>query len=95
MQEVGLGHTAFVATVEVFLHVVYLTLDQLRLHFFQESHELGRSQLLMRAVSLRVLIEEVLGVNLALNEDLLDFLDDLLRVDSGKFVDKLVKVDAL
>ena len=50
MKEVSLRHAAFVTPVKMLVNVVNLTLDKLWLHFFEEIPELGRRQLLVRAI---------------------------------------------
>lgn len=66
VQEVCLGDLACVPTVEVLLHVMDLSLDQIRLHLFEQALELSRSHLVVLAVHLRMLIEEVVWVDAAL-----------------------------
>ena len=95
MKEVSLRHGALVTPVKMLLQVVNLTLDELRLHFFEEIPELGQRQLLVRTIGRRVLIEEVLRVNLALHQNFLYFFNNLLSVDGREFIDKLIKVDRL
>ena len=95
MKEVSLRHVALVSPIKMLVHVVNLTLDELRLHFFEEIPELGRRQLLVRTIRQRVLIEEVFRVNLALHQDFLYFFNNLLSVDGREFIDKLIKVDRL
>ena len=95
MEEVSLRHVAFVTPIKVLTHVVNLTLDELRLHFFEEIPELGWRQLLVRTVRLRVLVEEVFRVNLALHQDFLNLFHNLLSVNHREFIDKLIKVDRL
>ena len=80
MQEVLLGDPTLVTAVKVATQVEDLSVDQLREHLLQQAPELVDCQFLMSAVSLRVLVEEELGVELALDKNLLYLADHFLSV---------------
>ena len=91
--EVFNGHRALVPPIEVLLQVIDLALDQLRLHLLEQILELCMGHLIVGSIRYRVLIVEVLGVNFALDENFLNLLYNLLRIDARELVDKLIEVN--
>jgi len=93
VQKVHFRDLALVASVEVPLQMIDLTLNQLRLNVQEQVAEFSMCHLLFRAVRLCLLVEISLRVNLALDQDLLHLLDHLFSVDACKFIHELVKAD--
>ena len=95
VQEVRFGHVALVPSIEMLVQVVNLPFNELRLNLLEQVSELGRSELLISTIGLRVLVEEILRVDLALDQDLLYLFYDFLCIDSRKLVHKFIKVNSL